>query len=205
VRYWAAKGLGEIPNLKAVGGHIAAIRALQGQLGKETSGVVKKEIIRSVAKLGELADLIKLLEVIAGSMQASLPDPETLDAANSALSEVETATRSAAPQPADAAAIARHASAIASFASQHEVAARAKDPGAITDGHHAAILGVINSAIKVLNNAAGKQAFTGIPDGKAEEVLVLLNSIVGSSTLGPGQVQKVFPGAPVPPAVKLQR
>jgi hypothetical protein len=201
IRYWAAKGLAEIPNLKEVGGAPSAITALEKQLEKETSGTVKKEIVRAVAALGDVNDLIKVLEILSASMQATMPDQMTIDAATSALNEIDAVTRTA-PAPKDAANIARATATLVSFATQQEFAVRSKDPASISDGYHAAVVNLVNTAVKVLNDAAGKSVFTGVAgDSKPEEFLLLVNGIVGSGAV-PGKVQTTFQGVTIPPAIK---
>jgi hypothetical protein len=162
---------------------------------------VKKEIVHSIFVLGDLADLIKVLEVLSASMQAAMPDQGTIEATITALANVDTATHSAAPKAQEAKDIARFTCAIVSFATQHEFAAHTKDPASISDGYHAAVVNLVNTAVKVLNDAAGKPAFTGVPgDSKPEEFLLLVNGIVGSGAV-PGKVQTTFPGLTIPPAI----
>jgi len=214
IRYWGAKGVGEIPNLKAVGGEGAALRALNAQLPKETSGLVKKEIIRAIAKLDSITEMVKALDTLAAAMQTTTPDQETLEAASIGLTELDIAIKEAVskgkpPAPAEILDIAKKVTLLLSFASQQEVAlfnARTKDGGALPDGYHANVVAVTNNGIKVLNSLAGMSAFTGVPgDLDPNATLLLLNGVTGAAfgeTPGSGQVQKTFPGVTTPPAIK---
>ena len=209
IRYWGAKGLENIlPELMKVGGDAVkrALTALNTTIAHETSGVVKQEIIRALGAAGDGAALETAADALASQLQAGPADHETIDAAATAMSQLDALMKKGATI--DKAKVANSAAMIASYSAQQLPAMQKRlqesgGPGDIPPAYSDSVRAAVTAAINVLNDAAGKNAFT--PPGKdsgPDEIQFNVDSITGSASAGAGSLQKIFPNVPVPSAIK---
>ena len=206
VRYWAARGLGDIPNLKRFAGPTLtnALNALGAAMAKETTGIVKKEIMRSLGVLGDAGAILDGLDALGGTILGSVPDQPTLETASLGLADLDASLKATPPAAAMKTNIAKVVSFLASFVSQQEVSlqlARQTNDGSLPPGYHTNAAAVVSNAIKVLNTLAGKIAFT-VDTSSPDKMKFDLDRLFGTPDVGPGQLQKEFPGVPVPPTIK---
>ena len=209
IRYWGAKGLENIlPELMKVGGAAVtrALNALNNTIAHETSGVVKQEIIRALGAAGDVPALQTAADALASQLQSGPADHETIDAAATAMIQLDALIKKGATI--DKAKVANSAAMIASFSAQQLQAMQARQnasgaPGDIPTAYSDSVRAAVIAAVNVLNGAAGKTAFTA-PGKEAgpDEIQFNVDGITGSSSSGAGSLQKIIPGVPVPPAIK---
>ncbi|HUO09969.1 MAG TPA: hypothetical protein VM008_16815 [Phycisphaerae bacterium] len=216
VRYWGARGLeGILADLIKVGtaAKNRALEALNKAIAKENSGVVKQQIIRALGAAGDVEALQTAADALAMQLQNPSPDHETIDAAGTALSQLDALLKKGATV--DKAKVAKSAAWIAAFSAQQlrAVAGRGADntsPDAapeVPEAYTQSIYSTVSSAIAVLNDLAGKGAFPTVhaPVGDvreySNELQFAVDGIAGSATAA-GTLQKLIPGVPVPPAIR---
>ena len=210
IRYWGAKGLENIlPELMKVGGDAVkrALTALNTTIATEKSGVVKQEIIRALGAAGDVAALQTAANALAAQLAAGPADHETIDAAGTAMSQLDALLKKGATV--DKTNVARSAAMIASYSAQQLQAmkTRATDAGDpaenIPTAYSDSVRNAVTAAISVLNDAAGKNAFT-IPgkDAGPDEIQFNVDSITGSASAGKGSLQKIIPDVPIPAPIK---
>ncbi|MGN6367584.1 MAG: hypothetical protein ACTHN5_04920 [Phycisphaerae bacterium] len=207
IRYWGAKGLeGILPELMKVGGAAVtrALTALNNTIAHETSGVVKQEIIRALGAAGDVGALQTAADALADQLQSGPADHETIGAAGTAMSQLDPLIKKGATV--DKTKLATSAARIASFAAQQLQAMEARQGesgGDVPTNYSDSVRDAVTSAIAVLNDLAGSKAFTAPgKDADSNEIQFNVNAITGSASSGPGSLQKVIPGVPVPPAIK---
>jgi hypothetical protein len=207
IRYWGAKGLTDIMDeiAKIPSSKTRAINTLTDALSKETSGVVKQQIIRALIAADDAPAVITATQILADQLQKGISDHETLDAAAAALNQIDTLIKGGTTV--DVPSTAQAAAFTASFAAQQLVALKAQLPEGVTDvpeDMRSSTANVANKAINVLNDLAGKSPFTPVArTASPEEIQFATDSITGSSS-APGDLQKMIPGVPIPPAIKKQ-
>jgi hypothetical protein len=208
IRYWGAKGLEYIlPDLMKVGGAAVtrALTALNTTIAHETSGVVKQEIIRALGAAGDVPALQTAADALASQLQGGPADHETIDAAATAMTQLDGLIKKGAAI--DKAKVANSAAMIASFSAQQlqNLQTHQKDSGTpdIPTAYSDSVRSAVAAAISVLNDVAGKNAFTAPgKDAGPDEIQFNVDGITGSASSGAGSLQKVVPGVPVPPAIK---
>jgi hypothetical protein len=217
LRYWGAKGLegimGELINV-GPDSKDRALKALNKAIAHETSGVVKQQIILALGAAGDVGALQTAADVLASQLQDSSPDHETIDAAGTALAQLDALLKKGATV--DKAKVAKSAAWIASFSAQQlrGLAGRGTDNAAadaapeVPEAYTQSIYNTVSSAIAVLNDLAGQGAFATVhppvPGDVREysnELQFAVDGIAGSPTTD-GALQKLIPGVPVPPPVK---
>jgi hypothetical protein len=210
VRYWGAKGLGVIiPDLQKVGGAAIsnAVNGLLNALKTESSGIVKSQIVNALGKTNDVHTVGQGVDSLAAQLSEGTVDGETLDAAAAALGQLDVAIRaSGGVSKADASAAAKSAAWTASFAAQQQVALSEKltaDQSELPEGYSASTLNVVSTAVKVLNDLAGRGTIKGPAGDESPDALQLMvDGLTGTSSTGPGELQKAMPGVAVPPAIK---
>ena len=210
VRYWGAKGLGDIMDtLKSVGGATMgnAQSALTTGIAGETSGLVKYQMAVALGKSGDPKAMLKALTVLTGQLANGGVDSDTLEATAVTLSSMETALKSGSTlAKADLDAVAKSAAWSASFAAQEQVlvkASRASEGSDFPKAYSTASLAVVNNAVKVLNGLPGGGSLKmTAADDSPEGLQFGVDALVGSAGAGPGDLQKVMTTVPVPPVVK---
>ena len=209
IRYWAAKGLTQImPNIVSVRGLTLtkAVEALNNALKSETNGAIKAQIIRAINAVGDPMELQKPLDTLKSDLQTNVPDAATLQAARMAIDSLNTLVAGGTTlTPAEQNALVTSAAHLASFACQQNVALINKKM--LPEGNYDAALGVVKSALTLFNTlgktnfAVTKPADPSDTELLNGQLLLDINSIVGSVGVGPGSLQKAFPTVPVPPAI----
>jgi hypothetical protein len=211
VRYWGAKGLGGImPDLQNVGGATInnAVNALLAALKTEKSGIVKARIMEALGKTNDVKTVQQGVDILAAQISAKTTDAETLDAAATGLAQFDAAIRASASgmSKADASAAAKSVAWTASFVAQQQVALNEKlsaDQSDLPEGYAASTANVVNTAVKVLNDLAGRGTFKAPAGDESPDALQLLvDGITGTPSTGQGELQKVMPDVPVPPVIK---
>jgi hypothetical protein len=206
VRYWAAKGLGQIMDrLVRAGASGPVIKALQDRLKVETSGVVKQQIVSAIAASNDFKEVLAALKLLAADLQKNAPDASTIKAAwvaVDALKKIYDAPPPAAPiAKADATEAVASAAAATSFAAQQNFALN--DKKLLPSGNQDAARQLAESAV-TLFNTVGKLRLSLPPvkptDGP-EELLLEVNSITGSPSIPTGELQKTMPEVTAPPAI----
>ena len=207
VRYWAAKGLGQIMDrLRRAAASGAAVKALQGQLKVETSGIVKAQILNAIALSGDFKEVLAAAKRLEADMKAKAPDAGTIDAARTAVDAldffIEDADSKGTPLPKadclDAATVTTH---LASYAAQgnHNL----NDKKVLPPGNQDAARYLAESGVKLLN-AVGKTKIS-LPAAKStdgpDELLLEVNSVMGSKSIGDGEIQKTLPEVTIPETI----
>lgn len=202
VRYWAAKGLGDISgSLKTAGAIGASVRGLQGAGAKpEISGIVMQEILRSLAAFGDRPALISVLAAEGKQMAGNQPDVATLLSVAQGLESV-AGTLASAPT-AEKVDAANAAAQLASFAVQHtwvmDKQLKANDASAsVPRDFQDAVQKVIVSATKVASAAAGKN-YSNPLGGSPGELMLNVNALLGTPGGRAGNLQADLKGVSVP-------
>ncbi len=205
VRYWGAKGLGDMSVKLMSVGKAPAVAALRNAGKTETSGVVVQEIITALDRYGDLPAMVDVLTAISGTMQTANPDLSLLQSVAQGLDSVAKGVPAA---PGDKTSAANAAARLASFAAQqlmnNDRAIKAIDKTATVPPENlAAVKKVVDAAVKVINAAAGKNYFAPPPQDPGE-LLMNVNTIFGTPPPGSkaGLLQADLKAVTVPPAVK---
>jgi len=201
VRYWGARGLGDIAEkLKAIG-PLRAITALRDCAKAEKSGVVAQEIIKALAVFGDLPALLVALESVSVQMKAAIPDSGMLQAAALGLNTIEAGISKA--DAADKLTAATLAAKLASFAAQQQFNYHLQQTAvasSVPPEYMKAVQDVVDAAVKVMGSAAGK-SYAHVSGDAPPEVLLNLNTLVGAPGAS-GIIQKDMAGVPAMQAVK---
>lgn len=209
VRYWAAKGLGQIMDrLLRAGAAGPTSKALQAQLGVETSGIVKLQIVQAIlaasdpSRGGDIKNAIEALATLKDAMQTSAPDAAAIKAATVATKALNDFLP-LLPAPlakADQTRLLTAAAHAASFAAQQDVSLN--DKKTLPDGNQSAAVELAQSAVTLVNTIGKLRLAPAIRPGDGpDELLLAVNSITGSASMGNGELQKTLPDVPVPPAI----
>jgi hypothetical protein len=203
VRYWGAKGLGNIAtNLKRLGGAAltGAINDLRKQATAEKEGVVEQEIIRTLIQYGDVEGVINGIENINSIVEKVIPERGALDALaiGAAFLEKSIGGAPAAEKERAAGALAR----AASFTAQQQMNLKMAQGDAMPAGYGTAVNAVVDAAVRAMGAAAGK-AFPWTPGTAStspEELWLKLPDVVGSGSKK-GALQTALPKVGVPPQI----
>jgi hypothetical protein len=212
VRYWGAKGLGGImPDLGKVGGQSLrdAVNGLLTALKTEKSGIIKTQMIEALGKTNDLRTVLQGVDVLTAQIAAGTTDTATLDAAAAALTQLDTAIRAAGAggmSKGDTSAAAKSVAWMASDAAQQQVALSEKasaEQSEMPEGYASSTANVVSTAVKALNDLAGRGTFKGPAGDESPDALQLMvDGLTGTPGTGQGELQKTMPDVPVPPAIK---
>ncbi len=207
IRYWAAKGLGNIMDRTRNVGP-AAVAKLNGQLRDqlkvETSGIVKQQILRALAASGDVASLSDALLFLAQTLEKSPPDIGAINASTVGLDGLLAAIKAGATlNPTEKADALNALAQTLSFTSQHNLALAEKD--ILPDAQASAAVDLARSGVALLNALADKE-IAKLPNNinnssSAGELFLGVSGIVGSPKV-PGDLQKTFPAIPAPGEIK---
>lgn len=207
VRFWAARGLGDLASdLKGVGGGATgrAVTALQNAVKTEKSGVVIQEITKALATYGDPAAIRECLHTVIVQINANQPDVEMLHAAAAGLEAL--APKVAGETAAEKTDSANLAMQLASLSAQQLVAYKATLDAAsetLPRSYLDSTRDVADAASKVAAAAAGK-TYPAPAGSSPDELLFQVNNLFGAPGAGGGTLQKDIPSLKAPPVVKSE-
>jgi len=201
VRYWGARGIMDIAGaikMLGTGRTLTEARmALNNALGKETSHVVKKQIIGAVVAIDDTAGMIGALQRIASQLQAGFPDPDSLQVIVTALGGAGTGGGADAKfslaglakktlNQSQKTQVGQAVANIVSFAVQQQQAMPVEER---PPNYHEGVLALVNAGVEFVNALTGEK-ISGPISGDAKMTSMLVGMAFGSPDGNEGKPQE---------------
>ena len=202
VRYWGAKGLGEIlPALAAIGpSYQQAVNALEKAAAIEQDPVVASEIANALSQsnppdANTLESVLTVLGRVTAGYDAQIPND--LTSASEIADDLAQLLNSSGLKlnANDQLTAMTELTNLISFTAQYNAA------GLLDHSQKMAVPDTITASIAAMNAVSGGDNFSVNANADAAALLMKVNDITGAPGIS-GQVQKLYPKVPVPPRIQ---
>lgn len=216
VRYWAAKGLGQVirPLEQIQAAHRRAISGMTTQLAKEPSPLVQAEIMRSLAIAGAKPGADAVRDYLATKSKAAANGsyvPSDVEAIGTAFAALESLAGHLTLNPAEKTALVQDVANLIGFSEQYykSIMTEGLAPRALTGGEVDMLHDLMVNGVQLVSKVGGVKVdpepkpTMGGPGSDpmlvSAQVVDNLVRVAGSQAAGEGKLQKAYPGVKVPP------